>query len=98
MLDPDPPFRPVRRRDGYLPLEDVGLIGDGTTVALVGLDASIPWLCLPHFDSDPLFCGLLDRARGGHFIFEPEDVLEARQRYEPDTAVLTTELASATGR
>ncbi len=98
MLDPDPPFRPVRRRDGYLPLEDLGLIGDGTTVALVGLDGSIPWLCLPRFDSDPLFCGLLDRARGGHFTFEPEDVLEARQRYEPDTAVLTTELASVTGR
>jgi len=28
MLEPDPPFRPVRTRDGYLPLEDVGLIGD----------------------------------------------------------------------
>jgi GH15 family glucan-1,4-alpha-glucosidase len=98
MLDPDLPFRPVHRHDGYLPLEDLGLIGDGSTVALVGLDGSIPWLCLPRFDSDPVFCGLLDHARGGHFLFRPEEVLQARQFYEPDTAVLTTELTTATGR
>jgi GH15 family glucan-1,4-alpha-glucosidase len=97
MLDPDPSFRPLRRRDGYLPLEDLGLIGNGTTVALVGLDGSIPWLCLPRFGSEPLFCGLLDAARGGHFTVAPEDLVEARQRYEPDTGVLVTELRSATG-
>ncbi|GHE74629.1 putative glycosyl hydrolase [Streptomyces spiralis] len=97
MHDPDPPFRPVRRRDGYLPLEDLGLVGDGTTAALVGLDGSIPWMCLPRFDSEPLFCGLLDHARGGHFTVVPEDLVEARQRYEPDTGVLTTELRSTTG-
>jgi GH15 family glucan-1,4-alpha-glucosidase len=97
MLDPDPPFRPIHRRDGYLPLEDFGIIGNGSTAALVGLDGSIPWLCLPHFDSEPLFCGLLDRDRGGQFTVAPEDLVEARQRYEPDTAVLTTELRSSTG-
>ncbi len=42
MLDLDPPFRPPHRRDGYLRLEDLGLIGDGTTAALVGVDGSIP--------------------------------------------------------
>jgi alpha,alpha-trehalase len=97
VLDTDPPFRPVRRHDGYLALEDLGLIGDGTTSALVGLDGSIPWLCLPRFDSPPLFCGLLDHARGGAFTIAPDEVLEARQRYEPDTAVLITELRSPTG-
>ncbi|SFD71679.1 glycoside hydrolase family 15 protein [Streptomyces aidingensis] len=97
MHDPDPPFRPVRKRDGYLPLEDLGLIGDGTTAALVGLDGSIPWMCLPRFDSEPLFCGVLDHARGGHFTLAPEELTEARQRYEPDTGVLTTELRSPTG-
>ena len=97
MLRPDPPFRPVRRRDGYLALEDLGLIGDGTTAALVGLDGSIPWLCLPRFDSEPLFCGLLDEAGGGRFTVAPEEVIEARQRYEPDTAVLVTELRSPSG-
>ena len=28
-------------------------------------------LCLPRFDSEPLFCGLLDRDRGGHFTGLP---------------------------
>ena len=97
MLDVDPAFRPVRRRDGYLALEDMGLIGDGTTAALVGLDGSVTWLCLPRFDSAALFCGLLDDARGGRFTVAPDEVLEARQRYEPDTAVLVTELRSPTG-
>jgi Trehalase-like, N-terminal/SMP-30/Gluconolactonase/LRE-like region len=92
VLEADPPFRPIRRRDGYLALEDLGLIGDGTTSALVGLDGSIPWLCLPRFDSEPLFCGLLDAAGGGSFTVAPDEVIDARQRYEPDTAVLVTEL------
>ncbi|TDC71806.1 glycoside hydrolase family 15 protein [Actinomadura sp. GC306] len=97
MLDPDPPFRPVRRPDGYPRLEDLGLIGDGTTAALVGLDGSIPWLCLPRFDSDPLLCGLLDREHGGSFALTVEDLQEARQYYEPDTAVLVTEMRGPTG-
>ncbi|MGQ4424823.1 trehalase-like domain-containing protein, partial [Streptomyces violaceoruber] len=97
MYDPDPPFRPIRRPDGYLPLEDLGLIGDGTTAALVGLDGTIPWMCLPRCDSDPVVCALLDHARGGHFTVTPENLREARQRYEPDTGVLHTELRSDTG-
>ncbi|GGN79607.1 putative glycosyl hydrolase [Streptomyces albiflavescens] len=97
MHDPDPPFRPIRQREGYLPLEDLGLIGDGATAALVGMDGSISWMCLPRFDSEPLFCGLLDQARGGHFTLAPDDLVEARQRYEPDTGVLITEMRSRTG-
>ncbi|QOV38347.1 glycoside hydrolase family 15 protein [Streptomyces ferrugineus] len=97
MHHPDPPFRPIRRREGYPPLEDLGLIGDGATTALVGLDGSIPWMCVPRFDAEPVFCGLLDHARGGHFTLAPEDLVEARQRYEPDTGVLTTELRGRTG-
>jgi hypothetical protein len=41
MLEPDPSFRPARTRDGYPPLEDLGLIGDGSTVASDGGQFSI---------------------------------------------------------
>ncbi len=97
MLDLNPPFRAVDRRDDYLPLEDMGLIGDGNTAALVGLDGTISWLCVPRFDSEPVFCGLLGSPNGGHFTVAPEEIVEARQTYEPDTAVLHTELRSRSG-
>src|SRR5262249_26463647 len=67
------------------------------TTALVGRDGSVPWLCVPGFDAAPLFCGLLDHSKGGHFSLTPEGLLEARQRYETDTGVLTTELRTTTG-
>ena len=91
------PFRPIRRTGGYLPLEDHGLIGDGSTSALVGRDGSISWLCVPRFDSPPLFCGLLDADRGGAFTVAPEDLTESRQFYEPDTGVLVTEMQGRSG-
>lgn len=90
-------FTPLHYVDGYLPLEDHGLIGDGSTAALVGRDGAVTWLCVPRFDSPPLFCGLLDPKRGGAFSIAPEGLIEARQFYEPDSAVLITELRSQTG-
>src|SRR6266545_7052183 len=90
-------FRPVSYEDGYLPIEDHGLIGDGATAALVGRDGAISWMCAPRFDSPPLFCRLLDAQRGGAFTVAPEDLVESRQYYEPDTAVLVTEMLGPTG-
>jgi GH15 family glucan-1,4-alpha-glucosidase len=95
---PKPPFAPLRRQDGYPPLEDLGLIGDGTTAALVCRDGSIPWLCVPRFDSPPLLAGLLDARRGGALVLAPEGASEGRQHYEPDTGVLVTELRGREGQ
>jgi GH15 family glucan-1,4-alpha-glucosidase len=83
---------PLRRLDGYLPIEDHGLIGDGATAALVGRDGAITWLCVPRFDSPPLFCALLDRAGGGAFEVALEGLEASRQFYEGESAVLITEL------
>ncbi len=90
-------FSPIRYAGGYLPLEDYGLIGDGSTSALVGRDGVIPWLCVPRFDSPPLFCGILDAARGGAFTVAPEDLAESRHFYEPDSGVLVTEMRGRSG-
>lgn len=86
---------PLRRIDGYLPLEDHALIGDGSTAALVARDGTVAWLCTPRFDSPPLLCALLDTRRGGHFKIALDGLTGARQYYEPDTGVLVTELQSA---
>jgi alpha,alpha-trehalase len=83
---------PLQRIDGYLPIEDHGLVGDGTTAALVGRDGAVSWMCVPRFDAPPLFCALLDAKRGGAFVVTPEGLRASRQRYEEDSAVLVTEL------
>jgi GH15 family glucan-1,4-alpha-glucosidase len=90
-------FQPLRSVEGYLPIEDHGLIGDGSTAALVARDGAVAWLCVPRFDSPPLFCRILDARRGGAFTVCPEDLVESRQRYEPDSGVLVTELRSRSG-
>ena len=90
--DREEPFRPLIYRDGYLPIEDHGLIGDSATAALVGRDGAISWMCVPRFDKAPIFCSLLDRDRGGAFRIDAGRVIGARHRYLGDSPILITEL------
>ncbi|MEU0246897.1 trehalase-like domain-containing protein [Streptomyces sp. NPDC006235] len=83
--------------EGYLPIEDHGLIGDGRGCALVGRDGAISFMCVPRFDAPPLFCSLLDRHRGGSFLLAPEGLWLSRQHYIEDTGVLVTEPRADTG-
>ena len=82
----------------YAPIGDYGVIGDLYTVALVGMDGSIDFLCLPHFDSPSVFAALVDAERGGRFQIAP--ILEGaarKQLYLPDTNVLLTRFLDADG-
>ena len=82
----------MRGTDGRYPLiESHAVIGDLQTAALVGLNGSIDFLCLPHFDSPSVFAALLDAERGGAFTITPE-LQEPRykQLYLPDTNMVLT--------
>jgi GH15 family glucan-1,4-alpha-glucosidase len=75
----------------YQPIENHGVIGDLHTVALVGLNGSIDFLCFPRFDSPSVFAALLDADKGGRFAIEPIlSGAKQRQLYLPDTNVLLT--------
>ncbi|MEE9249346.1 MAG: glycoside hydrolase family 15 protein [Dehalococcoidia bacterium] len=82
---------------GYKPIGDYGIIGDLHTAALVGVDGSIDWLCLPHFDSPSVFAAILDERKGGHFRICSRDQGVTRQFYHPETNVLNTTFSSADG-
>jgi GH15 family glucan-1,4-alpha-glucosidase len=82
----------------YQPIENYGIIGDLHTVALVGLDGSIDFMCFPHFDSPTVFGALLDDDQGGRFSIAP--VLgdaRLKQLYLPDSNVLLSRFLSDAG-
>jgi GH15 family glucan-1,4-alpha-glucosidase len=83
---------------GYQPIENYGVIGNLRTAALVGIDGSIDWLCLPHFDSPSVFAGILDDRRGGCFRIAPTcEPIRHKQFYWPDTTILITRFLHADG-
>jgi GH15 family glucan-1,4-alpha-glucosidase len=82
----------------YAPLADYGIIGDLHTVALVGMDGSIDFMCAPSFDSPSVFAALLDADRGGRFKLAPVlDTATRKQLYLPDTNVLLTRFLDTDG-
>ncbi len=84
-------------KSGYKPIEDYGIIGDLNTVALVGIDGSIDWCCLPRFDAPSVFASILDRRKGGFFKIAPVRPATHKQMYLTDSCVLITRFLSPEG-
>src|SRR5438132_6021097 len=69
-------------------IADYGIIGDGRTAALCSSAGSIDWLCLPRFDSDPVFGRLVGGEEAGSFSVCVEDRMGMTRRYREGSAVL----------
>jgi GH15 family glucan-1,4-alpha-glucosidase len=76
----------------YQPIENYGIVGNMHSAALVSLDGSVDWLCLPHFDSPSVFGAILDSEKGGRFRIAPAATgnLRQKQYYWPETNILIT--------
>jgi GH15 family glucan-1,4-alpha-glucosidase len=81
----------------YKKISDYGIIGNLTSVALVGLDGSIDWLCFPYLDSPSVFGALLDSRKGGRFRLFPAEEWDSTAEYLPETNILSTRFRTADG-
>jgi GH15 family glucan-1,4-alpha-glucosidase len=72
-------------------IEDYAVIGNCETMALVGRDGSIDWLCLPRFDSAACFSALLGEPQNGRWLIAPKsDDVRVIRSYRDDTLILET--------
>ncbi len=83
-------------KNGYVSIKNHGLVSNNRTAALIGINGTIDWLCLPDFSSDPVFDSILDSKKGGKFKLSILNFneLEVEQYYESDSMILITEFFS----
>lgn len=74
----------------YKKINDYAIIGNRHSSALIGIDGSIDWCCLPSFDSPSVFAAILDADKGGRWQICPTRNYNPIQTYEENTNVLYT--------
>src|SRR5215831_14278781 len=82
----------------FQPIENYGVIGNMKSIALVGMNGSIDFLCYPDVNSPTVFAALLDQRQGGRFQIKPQLTnMRIRQLYLPDTNTLLTRFLAEEG-
>ena len=81
------------------PSLNLGVIGNCAFSALIDSQARVVWCCLPRFDGDPVFNALVDVGdNASSFAIEIENFSHSTQAYQPNTAILRTQLFDAAGQ
>ena len=75
------------------------MVGDLHTAALISMEGSVDWLCLPRFDSPACFNALLDTPAAGRWLLAPVNGGKCtRRRYQPGTLILESEWDTPEGQ
>src|SRR3954451_16899403 len=90
------PAATAAARGAFTPIGEYGLLADCNSAALVSRDGSIDWLCLPRYDSDAIFAGILD-PDGGHWSIRPVGEYRLERRDGAGSLVIETTFTTATG-
>ena len=90
------------RDEPGLLIEDYAVVGDTQTMALIGSNGSLDWLCMPRFDSPAMFAALLGDEGNGRWQICPAGLAQGvvrrtTRRYREGTMVLETEWETDTG-
>ena len=89
----------TRDDSGFAPIGEYGVLGDGSSVALVAADGAVDWWAAPRLDSAPAISALLDPGAGGQLLLAPVDtVTGVSRRYLPGTNVLESTVDTSSGR
>ena len=79
------------------PIGDYALVGDTRSAGLISKSGSLDWMCVPKFDSPPLFETLVDQKSGGYFSITYDELASTKRRYLEGSSVLETNIATSTG-
>ena len=71
-------------------MQDLAMIGDRRTCAMVDKRGSIVWYCPKRFDSPSFFAALLDAEYGGAWSLELDGLALDKREYLEDSALLQT--------
>ena len=78
-------------------IEDYGYISDCSSNALVSIDGSIDWCCMPRVDAPSCFSRLLDWHKGGFCQIKPTEAYRSHRSYMAGTLILVTEFKTHSG-
>ena len=82
----------------FEPIENYGVIGNMQSIALVGMNGSIDFLCYPNFDSPTSLPPFSTIRRAAAFEIRPQLTnVRVRQMYLPDTNILITRFLADEG-
>ena len=77
---------------------ELGVVGNCSYGGLIDEDGRVVWACLPRFDSDPVFCALLNGGKDSDIGFYDVELIgkvRSEQEYKENTAILVTRLYNA---